>query len=148
MRAFCSLSLGVLVYNASVLPSQKSFSKFTKAALTALEIGCAAAVLLLSMRNLHVRFLIKVIFIVMLSGQSAAAGIHGKFFDYLGGLSLIMYLFHWPVGLILNNIKNNSVIYKYALYLCGVAAVSNVIFLIGKAIGNVFVLNQSKREVK
>ncbi|MBQ4104982.1 MAG: acyltransferase [Clostridia bacterium] len=106
MRAYCYLSVGCFLYYASMYMKQKLATMATKGLrilLTIIEVMCFASTIIFTANNWEQLYdLIVLLFAIgitiMMSGCSYTIYIQGKFFSYLGKLSLPIYTIHWSVG--------------------------------------------------
>lgn len=101
LRALSALLLGNLVWELSSKLGEKNFSKIHKIILTIMEIGISSFIFYnLYHNNVHFRFAILcflVLSVIILSKQSYTSNINGKFYSYLGKISMVIYVMHWVI---------------------------------------------------
>lgn len=126
VRAFACMSLGVFVFYMSDQIAGKKWKEKTRALLTFVELACFAASLYISILNKDAMNLMELFFavqcMIMLSGESYTGRISGRVWDYLGSISLPMFLFHWTVGSILIRLTTDMKIKTVCYYLCTLIA--------------------------
>lgn len=136
LRATAYLVLGTFVYLVSEELRKIEVKKIYELLLTALEVGSFVTVVGLTAVNYDnsVIILLFVIgMIIMLSQKSLTRKLSSSFTDFLGKISLPMFLFHWGIGSLINVAVSNTYL-KLALYYIGSIAVAAVVAMIIDAI--------------
>lgn len=102
-RAFSAMLLGTLVYVLNDLFLNNFYSKVCKPLLTAVQFVCFILPLLACYFDIH--SMLRVILLcfvaglsITFSGQSATASMKSKIVQYLGQVSMSIYLFHWVIA--------------------------------------------------
>ena len=107
MRALAGMCLGAFVYETSIA-FKDYIQKINKILLTFIEILVFTFVLISTFRNWNTYRLDVLCFVVclttMLSGFSYAKNIKGNVFIYLGKLSVPVYMSHYCIGIIVNDL--------------------------------------------
>lgn len=103
LRAYCDMSMGCFIYFLAKHVGQINFSKLMKFVLTVVEFFCfSVPIVFVSMKNEEQYNLITLLFVIgvtiMMSRVSYSSKINGKFFSYLGKISLPIYTLHWCIG--------------------------------------------------
>ena len=102
-RGYCDMSLGCFVYFFAQKIKSIDITRFRKLLLTLIEFICfALPIYYVSFKNESQYNLILLLFgigiAIMMSRCSYSAKINGRFFSYLGKLSLPIYTLHWCIG--------------------------------------------------
>ena len=140
LRVFVGMMLGVLIYEAYIV-FKDSICKIPKIILTFIEFVCWVYPIICSYKNYALYgittyrlyllcFLIEGL--ICLSGISYSCRINGKLYNYLGRLSMPIFVVHWYVGTLISNfamIFKWNVMLKIVLYYIATILIS-VIFMI------------------
>lgn len=134
IRAFANLSLGAVMYEILYI-CYEYLKKVKKLILTAIEITFFILPIIITFLNLDVyRFLVFSFFvsqIIMFSGLSYTSNIRGNIFNFLGRLSLPIYIVQLTVGeTIAELFKNCSDVIKQTLYYVGTIIVAMLFMLV------------------
>lgn len=105
IRAFGDMMMGCAVYIAARALEKKleNSGVVKRILLTICELGMLVFILLECHRGLAaydqilVLYVIELMLIITMSGKSFTSKVQGKFFDYLGKLSMPVYCIHWCV---------------------------------------------------
>lgn len=104
-RAFAGLLLGALLYEISYVFGE-GIAKIPKILLTIWEVLALLFVIIGCQHNLgRYRLYVLCIFLglqVLLPGFSYSANLKGKFWNYLGKLSMPIFMIHWFVGTVVS----------------------------------------------
>lgn len=129
-RVFCGMMLGALIFEISDI-----FKEYIKSIptiiLTIIEIICVAFPIISCFLNLATYRLDLLWFfislLICLPGFSYTNRIHGKLLNYLGKLSMPMFIFHWYVGTLVGGLSERLVwsnLVSLIIYYCGTIAIS------------------------
>ena len=138
LRAFAYLMLGTFVYLMVKLIKNIEIKGLFRLMLTLVEVGSFFAVIILCAMNYDNNIIILLFTVattIMLSEQSFTNKLNSTFADYLGKISLPMFLFHWGIGSVISIIVNNPRI-QLVLYYLGTITIAIVITIIMDKIKN------------
>lgn len=118
-RALAGLLLGVIVYFFVSIIKQINFSKLGKVIITLIEQGSLILALyfIYSNKEYTLRIIIECFIIglsIMLSRKSYTANINCKIFGFLGKISFVIYLTHFPIFNIIQT-HFSEIAFKYKL---------------------------------
>lgn len=140
LRGFADLLLGCLIYNVSVILSQKS--KIPEWLFTIFEILLYLFAIYTFSSNVDgyaYEFAVIVLglgMVISLSGKSWTKRIRGAVFEHLGALSLPIFCLHWPVyRFITLYCKGISYWWGVALAFVGCVVISEIVMFAVKAVG-------------
>lgn len=101
MRAFMATSLGVFCYVFSKFIRDRKLGRKAQIVLTMIEVGCyLVPVIFTAFEVTNGRIMLIIFFIgigISVSGRSTLSGWNCKLFTWLGQLSMIVFLIHWPI---------------------------------------------------
>lgn len=102
LRAFACMSLGAFAYLLGLELRKIEWKRWSKFLLTAAEVGGLALTIFFTGKNWELNKVMVLLFVigaaVMFSGCSYTALVSGKLFEFLGKITLPMFLLHWAVG--------------------------------------------------
>ena len=103
MRAYCYISIGCFLYFVAMYFKKKDIKASLRLLLTGIEALCLILAIALMAKNRENQYnLIVLLFsieiVIMMSGCSYSINLQGKFFSYLGKISLPIYTVHWSIG--------------------------------------------------
>lgn len=134
LRAFMCLSMGASVYLIANKVSRYEVKKITRVMLTILEEGSFLLAIVLTLAENGNKPFIFICFIVGLtcvfSGKTYSSEISNKFLNYLGELSMVLYVLHWPIITFLNSYYGGLDIYIRTILFVGSSVVISVVALI------------------
>lgn len=88
--------------------------KIKKEILSLVEFLCFLFTIIATYKNWdNYRFVILMFFVslfIMLPGYSHSSKIEGKFFLYIGKLSVPIFIFHWYIGNLINSIVKSDIV--------------------------------------
>lgn len=148
LRAFAGLFLGGAVYCIATKMRELKLSMCARIVSTVMEIGIFAFVLFATYKSKDYYRLYICCFIIglglMLSGQSYTSLIRGKILDWLGRISLTIYIFHPLVGIsIMHFLPDISVNQRVVLYYAGTVLISSLLYcVIESRRKNIFILKK------
>jgi len=102
-RAFSAMLLGTFSYYANDYLFENLYSRINKKYLTIIELLCFLFPIVACYKGAqYVLRIIVLCFVIgitiSMSGKSATFNIKSKFMDYLGKITMPIYLFHWIIG--------------------------------------------------
>lgn len=143
-RAMAGLCLGIVVYALCSVLRKMSLPSYIRIVFLLIEVGGLVYLVVSTYRNtLNEKFAIACFVLsltIMLSQQTCTARIKGGFFDLLGKLSMVIYIFHIVIAhVIRDHFSYLSNIYKLMIYYLFTFAISVVAYCIVKKLINIFV---------
>lgn len=103
MRSYCYISIGCFLYFVVMRIKRIDITSHLRLLFTCIELLCLITAIVLMAYNCETQYnLIVLLFvieiIIMLSGCSYSTKLQGRFFSYLGKISLPIYTIHWSIG--------------------------------------------------
>ncbi len=137
VRAFAGIALGTFLYLLVIYITKKKISKPIKIILSVFETMLFAGALVISLANKGIHDSLLYFFagnlVLMLSQQTYSAKLSGCFFQFLGEISMPMFISHWTVGTAVNHLSDDMTV-KTVLYYALTVSVSAIAVAIIKAI--------------
>lgn len=135
LRAFSGLMLGVVVFFIVSLLRQIDFHKHEKIVITIIEQGSLLLVILITYKNVCSEKFILLCYVIgvalMLSEKTYSKDFNSRVVKYLGRLSMVVYIVHFPIADIVNLFfANRSVEQKLVLYYVSSLGVSVLLYFI------------------
>lgn len=131
IRAFSGMALGSFVYVIVSKIKTMYISEIGKFLFTVVELGSFAVCVYITVWNKDCMNLLILLFFlnasILLAGCSYTARLKGFFFDFLGEISLPMFIFHWVIGTIAARIFTENVIRIWIYYLAAIVISAIVI---------------------
>ncbi|MBR4707488.1 MAG: acyltransferase [Pseudobutyrivibrio sp.] len=127
LRILIGMMVGVLIYELSVV-LEKQVEQIPKWVRTTIEVvcfifpiyGCYNNFVGINVTSNYVYFLeFMICLFFAMPGFSHTSEIKGKAFNYLGELSMLIFIFHWPVAMLINAVAVKHIItlpYKIIIY--------------------------------
>lgn len=138
MRAFSGLCLGILIYAISNKFGSVSLPKWCRMILSFMEVGLLGLTVISTYKNWNINTInllcLFLASILIFSNQSYSACMRVDF-SFLGEISLVIYLFHWCVGLY---IKHNALSYGRVKYFLYTMVLSVLVYLAKEIVRKVF----------
>lgn len=108
LRAFACMSLGAFAYLLSLEIQKINWNRRKRLLLTVIEFGSLLMTVFFTSRNWKVNEQMLLLFVIgsvsLFSGCSYTALLTGKIFDFLGKITLPMFLLHWTVGTVVRKL--------------------------------------------
>lgn len=140
LRAFACMSLGAFAWLLSRELCKMEWKRWPKLLLTAAEVGGLLLTVFFTGKNWELNKVMVLIFVaaaaIMFSGCSYTARVSGKVFDFLGKITLPMFLLHWAVGTLSKKLFQ-PMEYRILFYYLATIALSVVLYLIFQKIRTV-----------
>lgn len=134
LRAFSGMALGTFVYIMAYELNKMQSSAKRRLIFTIVELCSFGIGVFITVWNKDCMNLLILLFVlnagIMLSGYSYTSNLRGPFWDFLGKISLPMFIFHWAIGTIVGRIFTENIIRVWIYYLATVMV--SVIVIGGK----------------
>lgn len=141
-RAFSAMLLGTFSYYSNDYLLKNLYSKINKKWLTIIELLCFILPVLACYKG--AQYVLRVIVLcfvigitISMSGNSGTSNIKSRLMNYLGKITLPIYLFHWVVATVLSKyLGSYAQELRIVLYYIGSIAISIVVYEIFEIIKN------------
>ena len=121
LRAFSGMALGTFVHEITLRLSTIRESAKIRLTLTIVELCSFGICVYITVGNKDCMDLLLLLFVVnasiMLSGCSFTSNLGGFFAEFLGEISLPMFVFHWVIGTIVARICKENIVRVWVYYL-------------------------------